>query len=373
MTQSFALYIHIPWCIQKCPYCDFNSHEAKGSIPEQDYTLRLLEDFNQHYPEVQDRELSSIFIGGGTPSLFHPEAIEKIIKPILERCQHKPNIEITMEANPGTLEHYPFIELHKAGVNRLSIGAQSFSNHQLKQLGRIHRKEAIEQSVQEAINAGFQRINIDIMYGLVKQSTQEALDDLKQAIALQPEHISWYQLTLEPNTAFHHRKPKLPTDDTLLSIFHEGQHLLSKAGYKPYEISAYTKDKMAAHNRNYWLFGDYVGIGAGAHSKISHQGQIKRSWNHKHPKRYLSCDHFQHGYRVLKQSDLEIEYLMNRLRLYQPLSKAEYEQHTGQKWKDFLKKIQDHDFLNWVLIKKDRVTISPEGRVMIDEILSWFV
>ncbi len=372
MNKQFSIYIHIPWCIQKCPYCDFNSHAIKGELPEKDYMQALCHDFEQHLSRIEKRELISIFIGGGTPSLFHPSSLEQILSLIKKHCHYNQDLEITLEANPGTLEHYPFKDLLTIGVNRLSIGAQSFSDTQLQHLGRIHSQESIIQSVEEAKNAGFQRINLDIMYGLQAQSTKQALNDLHQALALQPEHLSWYQLTIEPHTAFYTKKPKLPQDEQLLEMFFQGQELLASEGYKPYEISAYTRNQACRHNLNYWRFGDYLGIGAGAHSKWTENTKIERFWNYKHPKDYLRQSIPQQGSRLLTAEDLEIEYLMNQLRLYEPMHRSDYERHTGCSWEHLRQTCDHHDIYGWIQLNDQSLSINPDGRVMIDEILTWF-
>lgn len=371
--KSLSLYIHIPWCIQKCPYCDFNSHNKKGELPEEAYIERLIDNLNEHKSLWHGRKLTSIFIGGGTPSLFHPDGIARLLDAIHNMLPLDATTEVTMEANPGTLEHYPFITLRKAGINRLSLGAQSFSPHQLKRLGRIHSKEAIASSFYEAREAGFTNINIDLMYGLIEQTTHEAMDDLVQALQLQPDHLSWYQLTIEPHTPFFRRRPQLPQEERLIEMHHEGQHLLANAKFLPYEISAYTQNKPSAHNLNYWEFGDYLGIGAGAHSKMTQQNSIVRYWNHKHPKQFLESHASISGTRTLQSSDYTIEYLMNRLRLYAPMSKDDFERHTRLQWSHFKEKIIAHDQYQWIEIDDHMMTLTNQGRLMTDEILGWFL
>lgn len=372
MQKSFSIYIHIPWCIQKCPYCDFNSHAQQGPLPEEDYINKLITEFDKQMIDLRDRKLISIFIGGGTPSLFQPKNIAKVITHIKHHCHFDSTLEVTMEANPGSLEHYPFADLLLAGINRLSLGAQSFSNQQLLHLGRIHKKEAIAHSVTEAKQAGFRRINLDIMYGLHQQSCDEALHDLQQAIALDVEHLSWYQLTIEPHTAFYYQKPKLPEDEQLLEIMTQGQELLAHHHYQPYEISAYTRKQACTHNLHYWRFGDYLGLGAGAHSKLSSQHGCIRFWNYKHPKQYLRSENPRQGTRTLKNHDLRIEFLMNQLRLYEPLQKNTYERMTQQSWHSFIEICQQHDHNNWLQYNDHQLTLTKKGRVMVDEILTWF-
>ena len=265
-----SLYIHIPWCVRKCPYCDFNSHAVREEIAEVAYIDALLADLEQALPLIWGRSIRSIFIGGGTPSLFSAQSIERLLTGIRSRLTVAPQAEITLEANPGTFEQARFAGFLAAGVNRLSLGVQSLNDDALAALGRIHSSEQARQAFQCARDVGFRRINVDLMFALPKQQQAQALDDLQQVIALQPEHISWYQLTLEPNTAFYHQPPPLPADDACADMQLVGQALLARAGFAQYEVSAYSRaNEQSQHNMNYWLFGDYLGIGAGAHSKIT--------------------------------------------------------------------------------------------------------
>ncbi|MET0355328.1 MAG: radical SAM family heme chaperone HemW, partial [Cellvibrio sp.] len=276
-----SLYIHIPWCIRKCPYCDFNSHQANNNIPEAEYVSALRFDLQQDVVLAQGRKLTSIFFGGGTPSMLSAKAIAQIVKDAQTIIGFEPEIEITLEANPGTFEQEKFSGFRAAGINRLSIGIQSFNDTQLKLLGRVHGSDEALRAVDVARKAGFDNINLDLMHGLPEQSVMGAKADLAQAIALAPEHISWYQLTIEKNTEFYSAPPVLPVEDTLADIQDEGQVMLAQAGYEQYEISAYAKNKKRArHNINYWEFGDYLGIGAGAHGKITQpeQSRIMRLW-----------------------------------------------------------------------------------------------
>nr|WP_328264362.1 radical SAM family heme chaperone HemW [Rickettsiella massiliensis] len=274
-----SLYIHFPWCIRKCPYCDFNSHPLRSELPEKEYIHALLRDLEDKLPQVHDRPLHSIFMGGGTPSLFSAESIAYLLAELKKRLFFTENIEITLEANPGTTEYLRFQGYRDAGVNRLSIGVQSFEEEQLKRLGRIHDRDQAYQAIEQAQTAGFPLINIDLMYGLPNQSVEAALADLRQ-----------YQLTLEPNTEFARQPPPLPADDQIAVLHEQGIKWLNAAGYEHYEISAYSRPHAACrHNRNYWEFGDYIGIGAGAHSKLSDETtqRIVRSWNCKQPHQYL--------------------------------------------------------------------------------------
>lgn len=327
-----ALYIHIPWCIRKCPYCDFNSHQANNDIPEAEYVEALRFDLEQDAVLAQGRKLTSIFFGGGTPSMLSANAIAQILKDAEAIIGFESDIEITLEANPGTFEQEKFSGFRAAGVNRLSIGIQSFNDAQLKLLGRVHGRDEALRAVDVARKAGFDNINLDLMHGLPEQSVDDAKADLAQAIALAPEHISWYQLTIEQNTAFYSAPPILPVEDTLADIQDEGQALLAQAGYQQYEISAYAKNNQRArHNINYWQFGDYLGIGAGAHGKITQpeQARIIRLWKTRLPKHYLDAatsnkistnlgghqNVFGGGSDILSPESLPLEFLMNALRL----------------------------------------------------------
>jgi len=332
ILPPLSLYIHIPWCIRKCPYCDFNSHQANNDIPEADYVAALRLDLQQDAILAQGRKLTSIFFGGGTPSMFSSNAIAQIIKDAEKIIGFEPDIEITLEANPGTFEQEKFSGFREARVNRLSIGIQSFNDIQLKLLGRVHGRDEALRAVNVARNAGFDNINLDLMHGLPEQSVEDAKTDLAQAIALSPEHISWYQLTIEKNTEFYSAPPILPIEDTLADIQDEGQAMLAQAGYEQYEISAYAKNKnRARHNINYWEFGDYLGIGAGAHGKITQpeQDRIIRLWKTRLPKHYLETatsnkistnlsghqNVFGGGSDILSPESLPLEFLMNVLRL----------------------------------------------------------
>ncbi|MFT4862825.1 MAG: putative oxygen-independent coproporphyrinogen III oxidase, partial [Pseudohongiellaceae bacterium] len=287
-----GLYIHIPWCVRKCPYCDFNSHEAKTDIPEYSYVSKLLADFDHDYKFVQGRTIKSIFIGGGTPSLFSAQAFSRILDHLHKTAALAPGLEITLEANPGTAEANKFRGFFDAGINRLSIGVQSFSETNLKLLGRIHDGDQAKAAINIAVAAGFSNFNLDLMHGLPDQSEADALADLETAVGFKPNHLSWYQLTIEPNTAFYSKPPRLPSDDVLGDIQLAGEALLSSHGYDHYEVSAFSKPEFpSTHNLNYWRFGDYIGIGAGAHGKLTlTDGSIVRLRKHKQPKHYLAND-----------------------------------------------------------------------------------
>lgn len=330
-----SLYIHIPWCIRKCPYCDFNSHAAPSDLPEQAYVQALLSNLAHELPHIWGRKLDSIFIGGGTPSLFSAESIDELLCGIRSLLPFRPNIEVTLEANPGTFEQEKFKGFRQAGVNRLSVGIQSFNEQHLQALGRVHSRDEALRAAEIARTAGFDNFNLDLMFGLPNQTQDEALQDLQQAIALQPTHLSWYQLTLEPNTLFYQQPPPLPDDDHVAEMQWTGQQLLSEACYTQYEVSAYAKPNAACqHNRNYWEFGDYVAIGAGAHGKITHpaHGTITRYHNHRQPAAYM-----QHvlqgtprsGEQTLTTADLRFEFMLNALRLREGFPLSLFSERTG--------------------------------------------
>ncbi|MDX1536615.1 radical SAM family heme chaperone HemW [Arsukibacterium sp.] len=328
-----SLYIHIPWCIQKCPYCDFNSHAVKQGIPEQEYIAHLLADLDQDLKLVTDRPVSSIFIGGGTPSVFSATGISAILQGVRQRLNCTADMEVTMEANPGTVEAERFAGYVAAGVTRFSIGVQSFQSAQLKALGRIHDCDEAIRAAELASTLPLSSFNLDLMHGLPQQDISGALADLQQAIALAPPHLSWYQLTIEPNTAFASRPPVLPADDTLWDIQQQGLALLQQHGYQQYEISAYAKPgHQCRHNLNYWRYGDYLGIGCGAHGKITlpTRNTIVRTVKIKHPKGYMDIGR---GYLDSKEQvpaeDRPFEFFMNRFRLLEPCPHADFTAYTG--------------------------------------------
>ena len=303
----------MPWCVRKCPYCDFNSHQLKNDLPEKIYIDTLIRDLQNDIPKVAGRTISSIFIGGGTPSLFSPEAIARLLKEIQQHIAFTPDIEITLEANPGTVDQDRFIGFRQAGVNRLSIGIQSFQAEKLKALGRIHDDHAALRAAQAARSAGFTRFNLDLMHGLPNQNIGEATADVETALGFSPPHLSWYQLTIEPNTLFHHRPPVLPDDTILGSIQEQGHDILLTSGYQHYEVSAYClPDYECRHNLNYWQFGDYLGIGAGAHSKITDMQQhtCSRFWKLKNPQDYLKANNsFIGDENIISKKDLPFEFM----------------------------------------------------------------
>ncbi|MED7789393.1 radical SAM family heme chaperone HemW [Francisella sp. 19X1-34] len=332
VDKQIAIYIHFPWCVRKCPYCDFNSHAIKDDLYlSEQYYKQLIADFDSHIDDLQDREVISIFVGGGTPSLFKAEYLSKVLEHINKKANLNSNCEITLEMNPGTVERGSISSYQNIGINRISLGVQSFQDEKLKILGRIHNTENVYNTIEETQRSKISNFNIDIMHGLPNQSFDDGIFDISKAIAMQPTHISWYQLTIEPNTLFAARPPKLPDEETLENIEVTGKKLLDNAGYKQYEISAYAKNNLQSkHNSNYWMFGDYIGIGAGAHSKVTNLKtlEIKRTWKHKHPKIYTQAKNFVKDSTVITKHDLIYEFMLNTLRLKNGFSLDTFEKQT---------------------------------------------
>ncbi|MCQ1057573.1 radical SAM family heme chaperone HemW [Photobacterium sp. ZSDE20] len=380
VPPPLSLYIHIPWCVQKCPYCDFNSHALKADIPELDYIDALIEDLDTDLAKYdlnrQARELHSIFIGGGTPSLISAPEIGRLLDAVKQRIPFSKDIEITMEANPGTVEAGRFNAYRAVGVNRISIGIQSFQDEKLKRLGRIHgSKEAIT-AAGLAKEAGLDSFNIDLMHGLPDQSIDDALSDLKQAIALQPPHLSWYQLTIEPNTLFYSKPPVLPDDDDLWDIFEQGHQLLAEAGYVQYEISGYSKpDYQCRHNLNYWRFGDYLGIGCGAHGKLSFaDGTITRTVKVKHPRGYLNpAKPYLDQENQVAASERPFEFFMNRFRLLEACPKQDYVDRTGLPLSSIERPINWALEQNYLEDKGEQWQITEHGKLFLNDLLAAFV
>ncbi|WP_350571214.1 radical SAM family heme chaperone HemW [Pseudomonas sp. H26/SER47-MNA-CIBAN-0231] len=371
-----ALYIHIPWCVRKCPYCDFNSHTASPVLPEQEYVDALLADLDQDLHAVYGRELTSIFFGGGTPSLFSAEALGGLLQGVEQRIPFAADIEITLEANPGTFEQEKFVAYRKLGINRLSIGIQSFQQEKLEALGRIHNGDEAVRAAGMARQAGFDNFNLDLMHGLPDQSLDDALSDLRQAIALKPTHISWYQLTLEPNTVFWNQPPVLPEDDTLWDIQEAGQALLAEHGYAQYEVSAYAQaGRPARHNLNYWSFGDFIGIGAGAHGKLSHpDGRIVRTWKTRLPKDYLNpAKSFQAGEKSLSNDEMPFEFLMNALRLTAGVESRLYPERTGLSLETLAEGRRQAEQSGLLQVEPSRLAATERGQLFLNDLLQQFL
>jgi putative oxygen-independent coproporphyrinogen III oxidase len=332
LAPPLALYVHIPWCVRKCPYCDFNSHVAPQALPQRQYIDALLADLELDLPRVSGRELVSIFIGGGTPSLFDPGSIEGLLAAVRQRLTCSDDLEVTLEANPGTIERGRFEEYRAAGITRVSLGAQSFNPGHLRRLGRIHDSGEIFAAVAELRRAGIDNFNLDLMYALPEQSVPQAVTDLRAAVALGPSHISHYQLTLEPGTVFHHRPPQaLPDDDAAWDMQVECQQLLAQAGYAQYEVSAYCRaGRQCRHNLNYWEFGDYLGVGAGAHGKLTEPDGITRTVRLRQPREYLQrAPEARTELQRLEPAVLPFEYMLNALRLVRGFSVRDFENRTG--------------------------------------------
>ncbi|EPB6466715.1 radical SAM family heme chaperone HemW [Cronobacter dublinensis] len=369
-----SLYIHIPWCVQKCPYCDFNSHALKGEVPHDDYVQHLLRDLDNDAPWAQGREVKTIFIGGGTPSLLSGPAMQTLLDGVRARLTLAADAEITMEANPGTVEADRFVEYQRAGVNRISIGVQSFSEPKLTRLGRIHGPEEAKRAARLASGLGLRSFNLDLMHGLPDQSLEEALDDLRQAIALNPPHLSWYQLTIEPNTLFGSRPPVLPDDDALWDIFEQGHQLLSAAGYQQYETSAYAKPGyQCQHNLNYWRFGDYLGIGCGAHGKVTLAGgRILRTAKTRHPRGYMTGNYLDKQHDVEAQ-DKPFEFFMNRFRLLEPAPRDEFRCYTGLDESAIRPQIDKAIARHYLVETPESWQITEHGKLFLNSLLELFL
>ncbi|ALG68174.1 radical SAM family heme chaperone HemW [Beggiatoa leptomitoformis] len=374
-----SLYIHIPYCVRKCPYCDFNSHEVKESVPEQAYIDALIADLEQDLPKVWGRAVSSIFFGGGTPSIFSPDAIDRLLMAIRSRIRVLPQAEITLEANPSTVDIGRFQGFYQAGINRLSLGVQSFSDVALQALGRIHDKNTALQAIEAIRQAGFVNFNIDLMFGLPQQTVEQALLDLKTAMAYQPTHLSWYQLTLEPNTLFYRHPPILPDDDACWDIQIAGQLLLAEQGYPQYEVSAYARqNKQCQHNINYWLYGDYLGIGAGAHAKISDAstGEIKRYSKQRHPKTYIETAQTPAvlaSEETLVATAVSFEFMLNALRLNSGFSTDLFALHTGLPITSVTEALTEGYQRGWLIKEGEQIKTTTIGQQFLNEVLSLFM
>jgi putative oxygen-independent coproporphyrinogen III oxidase len=385
-----SLYVHLPWCVRKCPYCDFNSHEARGALPFEPYVDALVADLDFDLPLVWGRTVHSVFFGGGTPSLFPAPAIDRFLQGASARLRFAPGCEITLETNPGTAEHGRFEDYLKAGVNRLSFGIQSFDDGCLQRLGRIHDSAQAGAAVKLAQDAGFDNINLDLMYALPEQTLAMAEDDLQRAFALQPAHISHYQLTLEPNTVYAARPPAgIPDDDAAWDIQERCQARLAEAGYAQYEISAYARPgRQCAHNLNYWRFGDYLGVGAGAHGKLSlpasdagrtaeeSRDRVLRRWKQKHPTTYLAHAGTAAAIgadTVIAPLQLPFEFMLNVLRLREGFALDHFEARTGLSREVIAEPLGRAIAAGWLLSDAARVTPTESGLRFANDVISLFL
>ncbi len=374
-----SLYVHFPWCVRKCPYCDFNSHTLHGELPEAAYIEALLSDLRAQIEDVQGREVVSLFFGGGTPSLFSPAALARLLSALQAELNFALDAEITLEANPGTIERGRFSDYRSAGINRVSIGAQSFADDSLQQLGRIHAAADTQRAVAELKAAGIGNFNLDLMYALPQQNVAAALADIDSALRLEPAHISHYELTLEPGTVFGGLPPAgLPDADSAQQMQLACQQRLAEAGYAQYEVSAYAReDRRCRHNLNYWRFGDYLGIGAGAHGKCSRiQGDalsIERSWREREPRRYLSSLPARSGRRKVPSGDLPFEFLMNTLRLLEGFEEREFEQRTGLRSEVLTASLARLRVRELVEQREGRWRASPLGFNFLNDVVSEFL
>jgi len=377
LSPPLSLYVHIPWCVRKCPYCDFNSHAKQSGFNESAYVDALLLDLEREKKQVSQKRIVSIFFGGGTPSLFSAGSIKKIINRTADLFEMD-DIEITLEANPGAFEQEKFFAYRDVGINRLSIGIQSFHTQHLQDLGRIHDGEQALRAIQSAKLAGFDNINLDIMFALPGQSVTRAIEDITIACQQGIEHISHYQLTIEPNTFFHTQPPALPDADTIWSMQTACQQYLTSAGYRQYEISAWTQSgRQCNHNRNYWLFGDYIGIGAGAHSKLSNttSHHIMRQWKHRQPSIYIeknikndTTQTIISGKKILSTDDIIFEFLLNVLRLKKGCKLSFFSCHTGLRITQLKQACKNID-PELLIIDNDRIRTTEKGLLFLNEIL----
>lgn len=373
-----SLYIHMPWCVRKCPYCDFNSHavpDGKLSLDlEQEYLQALVADFDTQIEWAQGREIQSVFIGGGTPSLISAAGYQWLFTELKQRLNFAADCEITLEANPGTLEHQPFADYLQAGINRLSIGVQSFDNEHLQRLGRIHSSDNAQKAIQQARQAGFERVNVDLMHGLPQQTLEQALLDLRLAVECGATHVSWYQLTIEPNTVFFRTQPILPEEDLLLEIQQQGEAYLKAQGFINYEVSAWRKELPSRHNLNYWQFGDYLAIGAGAHGKVSQSDGIYRFQKSRMPKDYLAkvpAPALQ--WQRIDDEDMPFEFMMNALRLNEGVPSEFYQQRTGLPLSSIAATVEKLQQQQLLIEDPERLACTEKGHLFLNSVLEEFL
>ena len=373
-----SLYIHMPWCVRKCPYCDFNSHavpDGKLSLDlEQEYLQALVEDFKTQIDFAQGRHIHSVFIGGGTPSLISAKGYQWLFSQLKSFIPFEDGCEITLEANPGTVEHDPFAGYLDAGINRLSIGVQSFNTEHLKKLGRIHSNDDAVNAIHLAKEAGFTRVNVDLMHGLPEQTLEQALYDLKLAVENGATHVSWYQLTIEPNTVFFRTQPILPLDDVLEEIQAQGEAYLTAQGFVNYEVSAWRKEKPSAHNLNYWQFGDYLAIGAGAHGKVTQPDGVYRFQKTRLPKDYLAkvpAENLQ--FKRIEADDMPFEFMMNALRLNQGVDAKLYAERTGLSLAGLDELLSSLRARKLMVDDQTRISCTEQGHVFLNSVLEEFL
>ncbi len=373
-----SLYIHMPWCVRKCPYCDFNSHavpDGKLSLDlEQEYLQALVADFNTQVEFAQNRKIHSVFIGGGTPSLISAKGYVWLFKQLKSIIAFEDGCEITLEANPGTVEHDPFAEYLEAGINRLSIGVQSFNTDHLKKLGRIHSNDDAINAIHLARDAGFERVNVDLMHGLPEQTLEQALLDLKLAVENGATHVSWYQLTIEPNTVFFRTQPVLPVEDVLEDIQEQGEAYLKTNGFVNYEVSAWRKEKPSAHNLNYWQFGDYLAIGAGAHGKVTQPDGVYRFQKTRLPKDYLAkvpAEHLQ--FKKIENEEMPFEFMMNALRLNNGVDAKLYHERTGLDLSTLNELLNSLRARKLMVEDQNRLSCTEQGHVFLNSVLEEFL
>ncbi|MCS5712616.1 radical SAM family heme chaperone HemW [Candidatus Berkiella aquae] len=374
--SPLSLYIHFPWCVKKCPYCDFNSHALKQDLPENDYVTCLLENAKRTQDFVQDRSIQTIFMGGGTPSLFSAEALNRLLQELRKIFNFSEDIEITLEANPGTVEQQRFNDYRAIGINRLSLGIQSFNEKHLTLLGRIHNGTEAKKAIDTVKEAGFSNFNCDLMFGLPSQTIEEGLADLAQAIAHSPTHLSWYELTLEPNTYFWHHPPRLPDDDLIISLQEQGQALLQEAGFAQYEISAFSRQQPCRHNVNYWEFGDYLAIGAGGHGKVTqHQeAKIMRYHHFRHPKQYMdSAQGYIQAQTPIPSSQLAFEFMLNALRLKNGVPTKLFSQRTGLDMDVIMPQLITAQKKGWLLPFNQTLCTTSLGYRFLNDVVSLFL
>jgi putative oxygen-independent coproporphyrinogen III oxidase len=381
-VPPLSLYIHIPWCVRKCPYCDFNSHAQNSqNIPQMAYLAALFADLEQELPQLAEREIVSIFIGGGTPSLLDAEIIEQLLLGLRTRLNLQPQLEITLEANPGTVESEKFQRFRDAGVNRLSLGIQSFDTATLQKLGRIHDAEQAHQAIILAKQARFDNLNLDLMFGLPGQTITSAINELAIACSFSPSHLSWYQLTIEPHTEFYRTPPVLPEEDEIWQIQQAGLEFLSTQGFENYEISAFARQgRYCQHNLNYWQFGDYIGIGAGAHGKLTNiqTGHITRRSKQSHPKTYLKQAHTTAVVATcheLQPKDIISEFMLNALRLKQGVAISTFTERTRLSWQSVESLVQQAKDRGWLMQEDQqdkRIVATPQGWQFLNDVLELF-